>query len=224
MLSAVFSLGILAVFAVLAMLVLVLHTIQWGQEYSNPWFVWPMVAVVGVMALSMFGVFTVRLPTSAYSLAPRHDTIGGNFFFGMLTAVLSTPCTAPLFAGVLAWSVLQPIWLAVATVMIVGAGMAFPYLILDAFPEVVRKFPRTGPWSEVLRQTMGFGLLAVAAWLAGGQLAHSVNFVWAVFGVMAAGCLFLIVRTVQLAPLRPADLDRNRPRRRDRGRRRCITC
>jgi thiol:disulfide interchange protein len=200
LLSAIFSLGILAVFAVLALLVLVLHKIQWGQEYSNPWFVWPLVAVLVIMAGGMFGWFAVPLPTAVYGLAPRHDTVSGNFFFGVLTAVLSTPCTAPMFAGVLAWSALQPTWLSVATVMDVGAGMAFPYLLLSGFPEVARKFPRTGPWAELLKQTMAFALLAVAVWLAGGQLAGSVKFVWAVYAVVAAGCLFLVVRTAQLAP------------------------
>jgi thiol:disulfide interchange protein len=200
LLSAFFSAGIFAVFAVLAMLVLVVHKIQWGEEYSNPWFVWSLVVVLVIMAGGMFGFFSVPLPRSVYGLAPRHDTIGGNFFFGMLTAVLSTPCTAPMFAGILAWSALQPTWLSVATVMDVGAGMAFPYLLLSGFPEVARKFPRTGPWAELLKQTMAFGLLAVAVWLAGGQLAGSVKFVWAVYAVVAAGCLFLIIRTAQLAP------------------------
>jgi thiol:disulfide interchange protein len=67
LLSAFFSAGIFAVFAVLAMLVLVVHKIQWGEEYSNPWFVWSLVVVLVIMAGGMFGFFSVP------GASARHD-------------------------------------------------------------------------------------------------------------------------------------------------------
>jgi len=68
----------------------------WGDWFQKPWFVWPVTAILVLMGLGMFGLFTFRLPLGVYTLEPRHDTYIGNFLFGILTAVLSTPCTARL--------------------------------------------------------------------------------------------------------------------------------
>jgi thiol:disulfide interchange protein DsbD len=104
-----------------------------------------------------------------------------------------------MFAGLLAWSTAQPIYMGVSVIITVGIGMALPYLILSAFPNLARWVPRTGPWSAVLKQMMGFLLLAVAVYFAGGRLASSRDFFWAVFAVVAAAMVFLIVRMIQLS-------------------------
>ena len=122
------------VFGVLAVLVLVLRTITWGELFTNPWFVWPLVVLLVVMAVGMFGVFTSTLPTALYAVDPRHDTYRRQLLFGALTAVLSTPCTAPLLPGAAAVGVDAAGVVGVPAMMMVGVGMAFPYLVLSATP------------------------------------------------------------------------------------------
>jgi len=199
LLGGVFSIGLLAAFAVLAVLVVV-YQAAWGSQFSKPWFVWTMVGILTLFALGMFGAFTVLLPSRVYAFAPSHETIGGNFLFGAFTALLSTPCTAPMFVGLLAWAGAQPRWLGVAAVLMVGVGMAFPYFALSALPELARRLPRSGPWSELIKQCMAFLILAVAVYFAAGQLVHSTHFIWAVFAVVALGCVYLVVRAVMLSP------------------------
>jgi thiol:disulfide interchange protein DsbD len=84
----------------------------------------------------------------------------------------------------------------------VGVGMAFPYFVLSAVPEVARKFPRTGPWPEVVKQFMGFLLLATALYFAQPLFGHVSKdiFWWSLFGILAAGGVFLVVRGIQLSP------------------------
>ena len=205
-----FSLGIIATFGVLALLVLPVTTgigggaTNWGQWFSKPWFVWPVVVVLIIMGLGMFGLFTFRLPMGVYSIEPKHDSYVGNFLFGILTAILSTPCVGPLFPGLLAWAAAQAAsggrFIGVGVVVMVGVGMALPYLILSATPELARKLPRTGPWSELVKQFMGFLLFGVAAYFAGQRLISGNGFLWIVFVVAVAGSLFLLVRTAQLMP------------------------
>src|SRR6202000_2870242 len=111
-------------------------------------------------------------------------TYSGNFLFGGLTAILSTPCTAPLFPGLLAWAAAQNSkWIGVFMLTMVGVGMAAPYLVLSAVPELARKFPRTGPWSEVVKQMLGFMVLAVAVFIAGQRVLAGRQF-WGVFAVL----------------------------------------
>jgi len=199
MLGTIFSLGVISVFVVLGLLIVVLRDFSWGEEFRYGWFVWSMVVILVLMAIGMFGWFEIVLPQSVYSITPNHESIPGNLLFGMLTAVLSTPCTAPMFVGIMAWAFKQPKILGMLAIVTVGIGMALPYFVLSAFPNLARKVPRTGPWSAVLKQMMGFLILAVAVYFAGGRLASSREFFWAVFAVIAAAMLFLVIRTIQLS-------------------------
>jgi thiol:disulfide interchange protein DsbD len=191
---------VISLFALLAVIILVLGTFKWGDLFSYGWFVWSMVILLVVLSLGLFGGWTFSLPVGVYRLEARHDTVGGNFFWGFLTAILATPCTAPLLPGVMAWALLQPRYVGVPAVLMVGVGMALPYLVLSAMPEVARKFPRTGPLSELFKQMMGFLLLASAMYFAAGRLIHGPQFWWAVTAVIGVGSLYLIARTIQLKP------------------------
>ena len=207
--GAVFSLGLISTFAVFGVLIFGYHWIgfherpfDWGQLFTKWWFTALIVSVLLLMAISTFGAFAVNVPRALYSVSPRHDTYLGNFEFGVLTALLSTPCTFGIFVGVLAWAITQPPSVGVGILMTVGAGMAAPYFILSAMPEVARRFPRTGPWAELVKQMMGFLLLLAAVYFARpfiGRVIHGETFWWLLFGIVCVAALYLIVRSVQFS-------------------------
>ncbi|MGC4030326.1 MAG: protein-disulfide reductase DsbD family protein [Tepidisphaeraceae bacterium] len=200
MLGLAFSIGLVASFAVLAVLVVGLKTLTWGGLFQQTWFTITIVTVLLVMAISQFGIFTVNLPTAVYGFTPRHDTYVGNAMFGVLTAALSTPCTIGLFSAVLAWALKQTPTVGAASVVMVGCGMASPYLVLSAFPEVVRKFPRTGPVGEIIKQTLAFFVLATAFYFARpllGSLISPPMFWWTLFAIVFAGMAFLAGKTIK---------------------------
>lgn len=202
LLGAVFSAGLIASFGVLAALVFGSTKLNWGGLFEQTWFTITISVVLLAMAISTFGFFTIHVPTALYSITPRHDTYLGNFLFGILTAALSTPCTFGAFVALLAWALKQPGWVGSTSLVIVGVGMASPYFVLSAMPQLARKFPRSGPWPEVVKQFMAFLLLATAVYFAQpllGQLSmHAVW--WTMFAIIAAGGVFLVVRAVQLSP------------------------
>lgn len=200
--GAVFSLGLISSFAALAVVIVVKRLVGWGEIYTNIYFNIAIVAILLIMAVGTFGAFSVNLPTAIYNITPRHDTYLGNFLFGILTAVLSTPCTFGLFLGLLVWAVDQPPAIGVGLLMTVGAGMAFPYFVLSAFPELARKFPRTGPWSELVKQMMSFLLLGSAVFFARRFIQPYTGFDafwWVLFAVAALAGAFLLFRTVRLS-------------------------
>lgn len=200
LLGLAFSVGLVASFGVLAVLVVGLKTLTWGGLFQQTWFTIAIVVVLLVMAASQFGLFTINLPTAAYGFTPRHDTYAGNAMFGVLTAALSTPCTIGPFSALLAWSLKQPSAIGSATIVIVGCGMAAPYLILSAFPQVMRRFPRTGPIGEIIKQTLAFFVLATAVYFARPLVGAWVNptvFWWGLFAIIAVGCLFMVGRMVK---------------------------
>jgi thiol:disulfide interchange protein DsbD len=98
---------------------------------------------------------------------PQSETASGSFFMGVFTAILSTPCTGPLLGATIAWVATQPSIIAFLTLLVMGVGMAFPYVLLTAKPAWLERLPRTGPGSELVKQVMGLLLLAVATWFLG---------------------------------------------------------
>ena len=203
------SVGVVFFWMVLGGLIAGLKSFQSISEFFQyPIFTISVGVVIAVMAVGMAGFFTIRLPSKVYAVQTSHDSIFGSFLFGIMTAVLSTPCTAPLMGAAAAWATTQ----SPATVLIVfgsiGAGMAIPYLILSAFPDLVKRMPRTGPASEVVKQVMGLLLLAAGAYFIGSGISGltvvpgeppSRLYWWFVAAAAFAAGGWLLVRTIRLS-------------------------
>lgn len=138
-----------------------------NQLFHYPAFTIAVGAVIAAMAVAMFGGRSMRLPNFTYAFNPAQETLGGAFGIGVLTAVLSTPCTAPFMGAAAAWAVTQAPATTLLTFFAVGAGMGAPYMALAAFPRLVSRVPRSGPASELLKQAMAICMLAAAAYFIG---------------------------------------------------------
>jgi len=162
-----FCLGILLFFACLAganiVLQLVYGTVlQWGDQFRNPAFVAGMALLLVVLALFMFGVFTITVPSSISGKSGSGAGYSGAVGMGFLAAILSTPCSFAILAAAFAWAQAQPFALATLAIMLIGVGMAVPYFFLTAIPALLKKTPKPGRWMELFKQTIGFVLLVIA--------------------------------------------------------------
>ena len=175
-----------------------------NQLFQYPAFTIGLGIFIAIMAVGMAGFFSVGLPAWVYAIEPKHDSFIGTFVFGIMTAVLSTPCTAPLMGAAAGWAASSG---NTATVLIVfgtiGAGMATPYLLLSAFPNLVARMPRTGPASELVKQVMGILLLAAAIFFIGagvnGLLETPTHAHWWLIGATgSAAGLWLFWRTLRI--------------------------
>ena len=166
-----FAAGIVATFLVLAALVVLLkrggEQIGWGFQFQYPGFVAAMAALVFVLGLSLFGVFSVRLPGTGAGLqaAAGRQGLAGSFLNGVLATILATPCSAPFLGTALGFAFSQPGAFVWAIFAAIGAGMALPYLVLALEPSWMRFLPRPGAWMEIFKQLMGFLLMATVLWL-----------------------------------------------------------
>ena len=139
---------------------------------QKPEFTVTVGAIITMMAVGMMGLFSVRLPKVVYAINPSQDTLAGSFGFGVMTAILSTPCTAPFMGAASAWAATQPDpAITRATFAAIGIGMALPYLVLSAWPALVHRVPRTGPASAVIKQVMGLLMLAAGTYFVGTGVA-----------------------------------------------------
>ena len=189
--SAVFAGGVLVFFAILAGAMIFLRSlsgsVSWGEQMQYPIFAIFLIAVMVLIALMLFGVFEFGTGlTNVGGNLTNSAGYGGSFWNGALAVLLATPCTAPLLAPAAAVALSQPAANMALFFLIVGLGMAFPYLVLGRFPKLLDFLPKPGPWMETFKQLMGFPMLAVAVWLTGAlskQLQTS-GLQWALGGVL----------------------------------------
>jgi thiol:disulfide interchange protein len=172
--------------------------------FQTGWFAPIVGLVVATMAAGMMGLFNFRLPQFIYKLNPGEESLPGSFAFGILTAVLSTPCTAPFMAGASAWAATQAPATTLSTFGAIGVGMAVPYLLLSARPGLVKKMPKTGPASVLVKQVMGLLMFAVAAFFLGTSIAAWLQqapdppsrlYWWLVSGLIVVACAWTAYRT-----------------------------
>ncbi|MEZ6059806.1 MAG: cytochrome c biogenesis protein CcdA [Planctomycetaceae bacterium] len=123
---------------------------------------------IAFMGIGMLVDMTIQLPQAVHRINPKHDTLHGAFLFGVMTAVLSTPCTAPFMGSAAAWATkANSPGLVLAVFASIAIGMGWPYVLLSWYPKLVSKVPRTGPASVLVKQVMGLLMLAVAAFFGG---------------------------------------------------------
>jgi thiol:disulfide interchange protein len=167
-----FCLGILLFFATLTGANIILQlfygtVLQWGDQFRSPVFVTAMALLLVVLALFMFDVFTVAIPSSVAAKSGSGKGYLGTVGMGFVAAVLSTPCSFAILAAAFAWAQAQPLLLAAVAIMVIGIGMAAPYAILTSMPGLLSRLPKAGRWMELFKQAIGFVLLGIAVKLIG---------------------------------------------------------
>ncbi|MBI3586426.1 MAG: thioredoxin family protein [Ignavibacteriales bacterium] len=170
-----FSLGIVASFLVLALLVIVLQLagqqVGWGFQFQEPMFVIFMSLIVFAFGLSLFGVYEIRLPGAAVEsisgavAQQRGKGYLSSFSEGIFATILATPCTAPFLGTALGFAFSQPAWIILLIFFFVAFGMALPYLLLTSKPAWMKFLPKPGTWMENAKQFMGFLMMATLLWL-----------------------------------------------------------
>lgn len=169
--GALFAFGVVVSFWVLAGLLIALRAggeqLGWGFHLQSPVFLIGMSVLFFLLGLSLFGVFEVG--TAWMGLGQKvggRSSWAGSFFSGALATVIATPCTAPFMGVALGYALTLSAVEALLIFTFLGLGMAFPYVLLSAFPQWLSRIPKPGPWMETLKQVMGWLLVATVVWLA----------------------------------------------------------
>ena len=165
-----YTAGVLVCFGAIG---LILAALKAGGAEAGLGFQLQYAPVVGGLAvlmvligLNLMGYFEfgTSVMGAGSSLAAKSGTSGA-FFTGLLAAIVGAPCVGPFLGAALGAVVNQP-WPVILTVFLVmGLGMALPFLLLSFIPGLSRYLPKPGPWMERLRQAFAFPLFLTALWL-----------------------------------------------------------
>jgi thiol:disulfide interchange protein DsbD len=132
---------------------------------ANPWVNLAIAVMFFAFALSMFGLFEIKLPDSWTSrvAGSRKGGVGGAFLLGLVFAVVSFTCTIPWAATILGISASSGHRFAgLVGMLIYSATMAVPFFLLGFFPAFLKRLPKGGTWMQTVKVTGGFLELGIA--------------------------------------------------------------
>lgn len=187
-----YTLGVLLSFAAIAGLLIILQNtgaqIGWGFQLQNPIITGFFAYLLFIIGLNLSGFFDIGggFAGMGGKLTRGNDT-KSSFFTGILATLVATPCTAPFMATALGYALVQPPLIAMAVFLMLGFGLAFPYLLLTIVPQFQKSLPKPGLWMETFRQFLSFPMFLSAIWLAWvfAQQTSVMAFASLILGVIA---------------------------------------
>ena len=176
-----------------------------------------------LLALSMFGVFTLQLPSSLQtklsllSQQQKAGAFGGVFLMGMIAGLVASPCTsAPLSGALLYVAQSGDLFTGAITLYLLALGMGVPLILITLFGN--RILPKSGMWMETVKKLFGFVMLALPVFLISRILPEewtprlwamlgTAFFIWFAFQMPKNGTgwvfriLFLVAAMISVKPL-----------------------
>lgn len=119
-----------------------------------------------LFAVSFFGLFTLRLPSS---LATKVDgksntgSVAGIFFLALTLVIVSFSCTGPILGSLLVGSAgVGGAWLLTAGCAGFGLALGLPFAVFAIFPQLLKRLPQSGDWLSRVKVSLAFIELALA--------------------------------------------------------------
>ena len=160
--------------------------------FQNPWILSSFSLLFVLLALSMFGLFELQLPSfiqsklASISQHQKHNSLVGSFIMGGLSALIVGPCVAAPLAGVLIYiGQTGDAVLGGFALFSLGLGMGVPLIIIGM--SAGELLPKAGKWMEPIKYFFGVMLIAVAIWLMERILPGNISLaLWAALLIVCA--------------------------------------
>ena len=167
-LSLVYVLGIAIVYSTLGVIAASTGGL-FGAALQNPWVIGFVIAVFIGLALSMFGVYTLQVPSfiSDRLGAQTRSGIIGVFLMGLVSGIVASPCIGPALAGVLVYiastgNKLLGFWM----LFVFAWGLGVILIVLGTFSGAIKAMPKSGTWMVTVERIFGIILLGAALYYA----------------------------------------------------------
>ena len=171
--------------------------LQFQAALQHPYVLIGLAVIFTLLALSMFGLFTLQLPSSLQtrltlmSNRQQGGAPGSVFAMGAIAGLICSPCTtAPLSAILLYIAQSGNMWLGGGTLYLYALGMGLPLMLITVFGN--RLLPKSGPWMEHVKTAFGFVILALPVFLLERIVGDEWGVrLWSLLGVAFFGWAFI---------------------------------
>ncbi|MBN6065780.1 protein-disulfide reductase DsbD [Aggregatibacter actinomycetemcomitans] len=187
-LSFVYVQGMALTYTLMGLLV-VLIGLPFQVALQSPYVLIGLSVVFILLALSMFGVFTLQLPPSLQtkltqlSQQQKRGAFFGVFVMGAIAGLVASPCTSAPLSGALLYVAQSGDFVSGAlTLYLLALGMGLPLILITVFGNKI--LPKSGAWMENVKTAFGFVMLALPVFLLSRVLPPDWEpRLWALLGV-----------------------------------------
>ncbi|HAG53423.1 MAG TPA: hypothetical protein DCL21_06525, partial [Alphaproteobacteria bacterium] len=165
----IYSLGVFVSMMLIVAVLLALKSIgdnlAWGFQLQNKYFVYFMITLLALVGLNLLGFisFGDKIANKASNANMKHS---GDFFTGVLTTFVATPCTAPFMASSLGFALASDsISITFIIFAFLALGIALPIIIIAFIPKFHKLLPKSGDWNEKFKEFLAFPIFATVVWL-----------------------------------------------------------
>ena len=144
--------------------------LRFQAALQSPAVLLTLAGVFILLALSMFGAFTLQLPSALqtrltlWSNRQKSGSLAGVFLMGAVAGLICSPCTtAPLSAILLYIAQSGNLLAGGGTLYLYALGMGLPLVLITLFGN--RLLPKSGPWMQAVKEGFGFVILALPVFL-----------------------------------------------------------
>ncbi len=174
--------GIIATFTMLGLIVTLAFGSTGVQDLAtNGWVNLFVFALFVFLALNLFGLFELTLPSGLVNKANQGAMKGGIWgplLMGLTFSLTTFTCTVPFVGTLLAAAAGGDLLYPTFGMMAFSSAFAIPFFLLALFPQYLAKMPKSGGWLSVVKAFMGFlELVAAVKFLSSADLAFNLGLI-----------------------------------------------
>jgi len=162
---------------------------QLQSYFQNVWFIGFMSFVFVIMALSMFGLYNIEMPSFLQSRLNKSsnerkgDSLPMVFLLGMVSALILGACVSPVLISFLGVAISTgDATLGAVTMFFMALGMGVPLVLLGFGAGHI--LPKVGGWMDNIKYIFGVLLIGVAIYLFNSMNLFSPLLLWGVFFII----------------------------------------
>lgn len=177
--------------------------LQFQAAMQHPYVLIGLSALFIALALSMFGLYTLQLPSGMQtwlnnlSNKQQGGSSAGVFAMGAISGLVCSPCTtAPLSGALLYVAQSGDLFTGGIALYALAIGMGIPLMLVAVFGN--KLLPKAGTWMDRVKTLFGFILLAAPIFLLERLLPPVwATGLWSALGIAAFGWLYHIKNSLE---------------------------
>lgn len=166
----VYVFGIVVMYSVLGVIAALTGSL-FGAWLQSPWVLGAIGMLLFLLALSMFGLYELQLPSSWMNkLGAANQVTGfaGLFLSGLVVGIFAAPCIGPPIIALLAFVGSEGnVLFGLGIFSVLAFGLGVPYLLLGTFSGLLQRMPKSGVWMVWVKKLFGVVLVGAALFYLG---------------------------------------------------------
>ncbi len=190
--SILYVLGMAITYSILGVIAALTGSL-FGAALQNPYVLIAIAVILVGLALSMFDLYEIRVPTFLTNFAGgAKQGYFGTFFMGLTVGIVAAPCIGPFVLALITFvGEKGDVLLGFSMFFVLALGLGLPFLILAIFSGSLNKIPRSGAWMVWVRTIFGFILIALAVYFLEPLFPNSLLYYLSLALIMLLGGIYM---------------------------------